>query len=222
MINYLFGIRSPIGNDSDYAKITNYGFVYWFDVCNDDELRNYLNYSILLTLQEIQLEELPAQVGVRSVYSNLQIAQPVPAGIGETFTLRYLSLIDVDRGIDIVNNVFYKWMYEKILLKTKGFLVGSVNPLEWTGSCGYVLLSPDLKEIWGGEIFNGVVIEGYSHNMAYTSGSSELRTIEARFRYLERWPVLTNDYSLKWRAELFTFISEIQSHVQGLYTERFL
>lgn len=219
MISYLFGIRD-VGNTFDYAKIRNYGFFYWFHVCDDDKLKDLLNNLIFWTLQEITLEELPVQIATRGMYSNVQIAQPVPGGIGETFTLRYISLIDADpKGesrFDITNDVFGSWMYDKILSKDHGFLVTDINPLEWTAAGGYVLLSPDLEHIWGGEIFNGIILEGYSHNLAYTSGTTEIRTIEARFRYLERWPLLSDAYNNQWKAELLVFAQDIVDHAREL------
>ncbi|MEM0325153.1 MAG: hypothetical protein QXW35_04580 [Candidatus Aenigmatarchaeota archaeon] len=219
MISYLFGIRD-VGNTSDFAKIRNYGFFYWFHVCDDDDLKDHLNRLIFWTLQEITLEEWSVQIATRGMYSNVQIAQPVPGGIGETFTLRYLSLIEVDPNgnsrFDIANQVFATWMYDKILSRERGFLVTDINPLVWTAAGGYILLSPDLNYIWGGEIFNGIVLEGYSHNLAYTSGTTEIRSIEARFRYLERWPVLSDSYNLSWKKELLEFANEIAGHAREL------
>lgn len=219
MINYLFGIRD-VGNTSDFAKIRNYGFFYWFHVCDDDELKSQLNDLIFWTFQEITLEEWPVQIATRGMYSNVQIAQPVPGGIGETFTLRYVSLVEANPNdssrFDVTNKVFATWMYDKILSREKGFLVTDINPLVWTAAGGYILLSPDLKYIWGGEIFNGIVLEGYSHNLAYTSGTTEIRSIEARFRYLERWPVLSDSYNQLWKAELLQFADEIATHAREL------
>jgi|GEM_PF-5414228 len=196
-VEYLLGVRR-LGNETDWAKIRNYGFFYWISLPNTfthDDIQ-VLNDLIFVSLQRVEIPDWPFMLAEQRTYSNIPLKQPVPSGIGNDspITLRYLALLTLGEGdqvFDKAHKVFTKWIYEITVNQRRAWTVGEINPSKRTAAAIYVLLSPDLTEIWGGEVFNGVMIESYTPGFSYSAGNPTIREITVTFRFHERFPIYT-------------------------------
>ncbi len=197
-LQFLIGINS-IGNNSDFIKIKNYGFFYWLTMpqtATGLEIQQKLNNIMFNTLQRVEIPEWPINFGEQATYIGMKIAQPVPAGIGASngFTLEYIDVLSkpgTSQVLDIANEAFVRWQYEINFALNKGYIISDIRPTMRTAAACYVLLSPDLTEIWGGEIFGGVLLEEYDPAYKYNAGQSEIRKVTARFKFQERIPIYT-------------------------------
>jgi hypothetical protein len=197
MVSWLIGV-GDIGDETDFAKIRQYGFVYVFKLGSGNnpvatEIKNNLNEVLFKTFQRITLPEWPQQFATQDVYT-LRIEQPVVTGIGEQFTVEYLSVfkkVGADTAYNFVVNSLLKWKYYLDTSIEKGWMPYTIDPRERTAVIGYVLLSPDLSEIWGGEIFGGCNLTEIDTGHRYTAGQVELAVARATFEFTERIPLLT-------------------------------
>ncbi len=197
-MQYLIGINK-IGNNSDFAKIRNYGFFYWLAMPQTPTglyIKRILNDIMFNTLQMVTLPEWPLAYAEQRTYANMNIVQPVPAGIGSSngLELSYLAVLTKPSDIqvlDMANEAFMKWQYEINLKVANGLVLSDIRPQMRSAAACYVLLSPDLTEIWGGEIFGGLLLESYNPEYKYTAGQNELRRVTARFKFQERIPIYT-------------------------------
>ncbi|MBD6956247.1 MAG: hypothetical protein F9Y92_06370 [Thermoplasmatales archaeon] len=195
-MQYLIGINK-IGNDSDFAKIRNYGFFYWLAMPQTPSgirIKQILNDIMFNTLQTVTLPEWPLAYAEQRTYANLNIVQPVPAGIGSSngLELSYLDVLTKPNDVtvlDMANEAFMRWQYEINLKLYNGLILSDIRPEMRTAVGCYVLLSPDLTEVWGGEVFGGLLLESYNPEYKYTAGQNELRKVTARFKFQERIPI---------------------------------
>jgi hypothetical protein len=197
-MQYFIGINK-IGNDSDFAKIRNYGFFYWLTMPQTPSgirIKQILNDILFNTLQTVTLPEWPLAYAEQRTYANLNIVQPVPAGIGSAngLELSYLAVLTKPNDVtvlDMANEAFMRWQYEINMYLDKGSIISDIRPELRTAVGCYVLLSPDLTEVWGGEVFGGMLLESYNPEYKYTAGQNELRRVTARFKFQERIPIYT-------------------------------
>lgn len=195
-VEWLLGV-SDIGVEDDFAKVRQYGFVYVFKLGVSDpdaiEIKTNLNEVLFKTFQRIILPEWPQEFATQDMYT-LRIQQPLVSGIGEQFTIEYLSTfkkISADRSYNHVVHSLLKWKYKLDTSIEKSWMPKTVDPRERTAVIGYVLLSPDLQEIWGGEIFGGCNLTEVDTGHRYTAGGNELQIARATFEFVERVPLLS-------------------------------
>ena len=199
---YLFGLRD-IGLAGDFIKTKQYGFVYWAELGDPNdrtaqEVRNALNEVMFYTWQSITVPEPTMDFGERRMQNGMYIIQPMPADpSANEITVEYIAPLGnveqsgqakFDKLINYADEAFRKWQIG-VILDPNNYVLRNLHPASWQGVLVYVLLRPDLREIWGGEIFTGVVLTNYNGNYTFEAGTFNIRTVSATFRFLERIPL---------------------------------
>jgi len=200
---YLLGIRN-IGLAGDFIKTKQFGFVYWAELGdpNDElaqQIRETLNNILFFTYQSITLPDVSVDFAERRMHSGMYIVQPVSADptAGEV-TIEYIAPVgnygqsgaQFERVLNYADEAFRKWQ-QGIILDPKTLILRNLHPASWQATLVYVLLRPDLREIWGGEILTGVVLTNYNGNYTFDAGTFNIRTVSATLRFLERIPIPT-------------------------------
>jgi len=201
-IKYLFGLRD-LGLAGDFIKVRQYGFVYWAEIGDPTDetaqrVRNALNEAMFYTYQSITLPDITVDMAERRMQNGLYVIQPVSADIaaGEV-TIEYLAPIGnleaaqgttFDQIINYADEAFYQWQMG-VIIDPDTYVLRNLHPKAWQATIVYVMMRPDLREIWGGEILTGVTLLTYNGNYTFDAGTFNIRTVSATFRYLERIPL---------------------------------